>query len=94
MGATQYTTAIDIWAIGCVFGEILKRRAILPGKSDLEQLDLIWNLCGTPNLYWKDKSYLDMPLFRDGRINDFDESNSRKKTLGEKFPSAQYVALI
>lgn len=31
MGATEYDGAVDMWGVGCVFGEILKRRAILPG---------------------------------------------------------------
>jgi serine/threonine-protein kinase BUR1 len=89
MGSTRYTAAIDIWAIGCVFGEMLKRRAIFPGKSDMEQLDLIWTLCGTPDQSWKDKSYLELPMFRDGTIQDYQGETSRKKTLGEKFPSIQ-----
>ena len=59
MGSTEYDSKIDIWGIGCVFGEMLKRRAILPGTSDLDQLQQIWNLCGTPNSQtWPSKSYL------------------------------------
>lgn len=91
MGATEYTPAIDIWGVGCVFGEILRRRAILPGKSDLDQLELIWNLCGTPTENtWPGKSYLKLPLFAQGSINDFDSTNARVKTLPEKFPPEQY----
>lgn len=33
----------------CVLGEMFQRRPILPGTSDLDQLDKIWQLCGTPN---------------------------------------------
>lgn len=33
----------------CVLGEMFWRRPILPGSSDLDQLDKIWQLCGTPN---------------------------------------------
>ncbi|CAG8444359.1 3754_t:CDS:2 [Diversispora eburnea] len=44
----RYDTAIDMWAIRCVFGEMLKGSPILRGRSDQDQLDLIFKLCGTP----------------------------------------------
>ncbi|KAG5638003.1 hypothetical protein H0H81_002271 [Sphagnurus paluster] len=65
LGARQYGGEVDIWGIGyvvltvshlltdsagsCVFGEMWMRRPILPGNSDMDQLDRIWMLCGTPN---------------------------------------------
>lgn len=36
-------------AFSCVLGEMFWRRPILPGTSDLDQLEKIWQLCGTPN---------------------------------------------
>lgn len=33
----------------CVLGEMFTHRPILPGASDLDQLEKIWQLCGTPN---------------------------------------------
>ena len=44
----KYTTAIDMWGVGCVFGEMFKRRPILAGKSDLNQLQKIFDLVGSP----------------------------------------------
>ncbi|ORX77787.1 Pkinase-domain-containing protein [Basidiobolus meristosporus CBS 931.73] len=49
MGEKKYTTAIDMWGVGCVFGEILKGKPILPGSSDIDQLDRIFRLCGSPS---------------------------------------------
>ncbi|GBE89085.1 hypothetical protein SCP_1500880 [Sparassis crispa] len=49
LGARQYGGEVDMWGIGCVLGEMFSRRPILPGTSDLDQLDRIWQLCGTPN---------------------------------------------
>lgn len=92
MGATTYNGAVDMWGVGCVFGEILKRRAILPGTSDMDQLTLIWQLCGTPRLSnWPGKGYLEYPMFAEGRVRDFDEASALPRTLEEKFPSHQYV---
>ena len=33
----------------CVLGEMFLRHPILPGNSDLDQLEKIWQMCGTPN---------------------------------------------
>ena len=44
----HYTPAIDIWGVGCVFGELFKGHPILPGNSDLQQLRLIFDLVGSP----------------------------------------------
>lgn len=44
----KYTTAIDLWGVGCVFGEMFKGKPILTGNSDLNQAQLIFNLVGTP----------------------------------------------
>ncbi|KAJ3197286.1 serine/threonine protein kinase, CMGC, CDC2/CDK sub [Irineochytrium annulatum] len=41
MGAIKYGPAIDMWGVG--------RRPILQGNDDLDQLDKIFQLCGTPN---------------------------------------------
>lgn len=44
----QYTPAIDVWGVGCVFGEMLVRKPILAGESDSHQLEIIWDLMGSP----------------------------------------------
>ncbi|KAL2052554.1 hypothetical protein ABVK25_007114 [Lepraria finkii] len=44
----RYTTAIDMWGVGCVFGEMFKGRPILPGNSDINQAQLIFDLMGSP----------------------------------------------
>lgn len=44
----RYTTAIDMWGVGCVFGEMVKGKPILAGTSDLNQAHLIFELVGSP----------------------------------------------
>ncbi|OBZ78401.1 putative cyclin-dependent kinase 9 [Grifola frondosa] len=46
--ARSYGGEVDLWGVGCVLGEMFWRKPILPGSSDLDQLDKIWQLCGTP----------------------------------------------
>ena len=32
-GATDYTTAIDVWSVGCVMAELLLGQPIFPGEQ-------------------------------------------------------------
>jgi serine/threonine protein kinase len=43
-----YTTAIDIWSVGCIFAEMLGRKAIFPGRDYIDQLISVCNIVGTP----------------------------------------------
>ncbi|CAF1045900.1 unnamed protein product [Rotaria sp. Silwood1] len=47
-GSKYQTTAIDIWSAGCVLGELLCHRPLLPGRSEIQQIDLIIDMFGTP----------------------------------------------
>lgn len=49
MGAKHYTSAIDIWSVGCIFAELLGRRILFQARSPIHQLELIIDLLGTPN---------------------------------------------
>ncbi|XP_037782370.1 cyclin-dependent kinase 10-like [Penaeus monodon] len=57
--AKTQTTGVDMWAAGCILGELLLHKPLLPGKSEIEQINLIINLLGTPNdNIWPDFSQL------------------------------------
>ncbi|XP_054803042.1 glycogen synthase kinase-3 homolog MsK-3-like [Prosopis cineraria] len=47
-GATEYSTAIDIWSAGCVLGELLLGQPLFPGESGVDQLVEIIKVLGTP----------------------------------------------
>ncbi|KAH7646012.1 hypothetical protein HUG17_1550 [Dermatophagoides farinae] len=47
--SNYHSTAIDMWATGCIFGELLLQKPLLPGQSEMQQIDLIIDLIGTPN---------------------------------------------
>ncbi|RPA86311.1 Pkinase-domain-containing protein, partial [Ascobolus immersus RN42] len=49
LGATQYGPAVDIWSAGCVFIEFFTRKAIFQGRTDIDQLDIIYDVLGTPS---------------------------------------------
>ncbi|MEJ1269375.1 cyclin-dependent kinase-like 1 (CDC2-related kinase) [Cricetulus griseus] len=46
VGDTQYGPPVDVWAIGCVFAELLSGVPLWPGKSDVDQLYLIRKTLG------------------------------------------------
>ncbi len=45
----DYCTPIDIWAIGCIFAEMVTKRPLFAGDSELDQLYRIFRILGTPN---------------------------------------------
>ncbi|XP_066366304.1 LOW QUALITY PROTEIN: cyclin-dependent kinase D-1-like [Miscanthus floridulus] len=58
-GSKQYGSGVDIWAAGCIFAELLTRRAFLQGSSDIDQLGKIFAALGTPkSSQWPDMVYL------------------------------------
>lgn len=38
LGAEKYGPEIDLWSVGCIFGELLKKEPLLQGKNEVEQL--------------------------------------------------------
>lgn len=47
--SSQYDEKIDIWSLGCIFGELFGRRVMFKGKDYLEQMEFIIELLGTPS---------------------------------------------
>lgn len=48
-GANEYGPSVDIWSAGCILGELLIQMPMLPGSNEMEQLDHIARLLGSPN---------------------------------------------
>lgn len=49
LGTQHYSTEVDMWSIGCVLGELVTKAPLLAGKNEVDQLALIFSLCGLPN---------------------------------------------
>ncbi|XP_049807926.1 cyclin-dependent kinase 11B [Schistocerca nitens] len=45
----EYSTPVDMWSVGCIFGEFLSMEALFPGKTEVDQLNRIFKDLGTPN---------------------------------------------
>mmetsp|Transcript_32584 Transcript_32584/g.56459 ORF Transcript_32584/g.56459 Transcript_32584/m.56459 type:complete len:360 (-) Transcript_32584:2385-3464(-) len=48
LSSHEYTKAVDVWSVGCTFGEILARRVLFPGSNYIKQIDLIIKALGKP----------------------------------------------
>lgn len=48
LGATKYSSAIDVWSMGCLLIEMFRRKALFPGTDEISQLASIYSIMGTP----------------------------------------------
>jgi cell division cycle 2-like len=49
LGAETYGPEVDIWSLGCIFGELLTKEPLFQGKTEVDQLSKIFAQLGTPN---------------------------------------------
>lgn len=49
LGQDTYTEAVDMWAAGCIFGELLRNEPLFPARVEVDTLDLMARLLGAPN---------------------------------------------
>ena len=49
LGSKTYSTAVDMWSVGCIFAEILARKPLFPGEGEADQITKICRILGAPN---------------------------------------------
>uniref|UniRef100_A0A915PBV1 cyclin-dependent kinase n=1 Tax=Meloidogyne floridensis TaxID=298350 RepID=A0A915PBV1_9BILA len=49
LGCKLYSTPVDMWSIGCIFGELLKMGTLFAGRTEIDQMQKIFKELGTPN---------------------------------------------
>jgi len=47
--STFYSWSVDIWALGCIVGELYTLRPMFPGRSEIDQIFKICQVIGSPN---------------------------------------------
>eukprot|EP00978_Attheya_sp_CCMP212_P006861 scaffold15989_cov54-Attheya_sp.AAC.6 len=63
LGATRYGSQVDVWSAGCILYELLSGKPLFAGKTEMEQLRLIFELIGTPTeSSWE--GFTDLKLIR------------------------------
>lgn len=48
LGQKQYSLGVDIWAVGCIFAELVEKKPLFCGDSEIDQIFKIFQFHGTP----------------------------------------------
>jgi serine/threonine protein kinase len=68
LGADIYGPEVDLWAAGCILGELVVHAPLMPGKDEVDQINRIFQLLGTPDEHiWPGVER--MPLVEKGAIS-------------------------
>lgn len=51
-GARHYSTAVDMWAVGAVFAELLRPTPLFAGQNDLDQIFRVIQVLGDVEKQW------------------------------------------
>jgi serine/threonine protein kinase len=49
LGSEDYLLGVDMWSLGCLFGELMQCKPVFYCKSDEEVLDKAFRILGTPS---------------------------------------------
>lgn len=49
LGVRTYALPVDVWSVGCIIGEMVTKKAMFPGDSEIDELFKIFRVLGTPN---------------------------------------------
>ncbi|KAM4651013.1 cyclin-dependent kinase 11B isoform 2-T2 [Discoglossus pictus] len=78
LGAKEYSTAIDMWSVGCIFGELLTQKPLFPGKSEIDQINKVFKDLGTPSeKIWP--GYGELPAVKKMTFTEYPYNNLRKR---------------
>ena len=79
LGEERYGPPIDMWSCGCIFAELFDRKTLFVASREIELLDKICQLCGTPSpAVWPEVTKL--PLF-----HTFKPKQMYRRRLTEEF---------
>ncbi|ETW05182.1 CMGC/CDKL protein kinase [Aphanomyces invadans] len=85
LGSTKYGKSVDIWAIGCIMGELLDGQPLFPGESEIDQLYMIQKMLGplTPDHM---ELFLSNPRFAGLKFPDMTRPETLQKRFVGKIP--------
>lgn len=83
----HYDAKIDVWSVGCILAELLGRQPLFPGEDYIRQMNLIFNVLGTP-------SEDDMRFISNIKAKNYIKSLKKRppKPFAQIYPSANKLA--
>ena len=92
LGAARYGPAVDMWSVGCILGELLLHRPLMPAPSEAKQLGMIVELLGSPSeRIWPGLAQL--PLWKQIRL-PHNESSELARRFAKLKPSDATLGLL
>lgn len=90
MASPIYSTPIDIWAVGCIFAELILMQPLFQGKGELDQISQIAELLGAPSeKNWS--GYSELPNARRLAFRTCGDESHLKERLEALAPNPAYV---
>jgi len=83
LSCKKYTSAVDVWATGCILAELLGRKPIFPGNDYIHQLEIIADQLGSAKKE-------DLHFVTSSRALRFMSRQPKKRRIpfGESYPKA------
>ncbi|EGR34283.1 hypothetical protein IMG5_017790 [Ichthyophthirius multifiliis] len=93
LGQDRYSTALDMWSVGCIFGELVIRDQLFKGTCEINQIEKIFNAVGGPNIKdWKNWVNLKQAKFFEKKEYPQD-SSGLKDIIGNKISQQGFKLL-
>lgn len=81
--APNYGLEVDLWSAGCILAELMKRKPLLPGASEIQQINMIIDLIGTPSTRtWPELAQCGIPKTINLKNQPFNRIPERFSELG------------
>jgi cyclin-dependent kinase len=80
LGNEHYERSVDMWSIGCIFGEMVSGKILFKGFSENDQLRKIFEVLGTPNEKWY-KFYMEYPEWEKQKLTEISLPGNWKNVL-------------
>lgn len=62
LGTRKYDSAVDMWSLGCIFGELLSKNPLLQGKNEVDQLSKVSRISSSRVEGWKESDAICMSV--------------------------------
>lgn len=95
LGTDKYNQAIDMWSIGCIFGELLTKEPLLQGKNEVDELTKVryLNWATTSSIRVDVSRYLSCAVFQPKQRGPaFVVFPMRKRSVFPEYQRAQQMA--
>jgi len=88
LGAQRYGPAMDMWACGCILGELILHETLFNGRSEMDMLAQFCDLLGAPN----DRTWPNFRNLPEARSLAWSKCNQHNK-LAQKFLPASGIGV-